>query len=241
VTGAARGLGRACATALAEAGADPSLLDVLPMDDACAEVEALGRRCGRQSVDLRGLTPERAADVVSACVETLGRLDVLVNCAGVIRRSPALDYSPEDWDVVVSVDLSAAFFLSQAAGRYFADRGGGGKIINIASMLSFQGGVHVPAYVAAKSGLAGFTRALANEWAAIGVNVNAVAPGYMDTDLTAVLREDPIVAEQTLARIPAGRWGRPSDIAGALLLLASDAGEYIHGAIVPVDGGWLAR
>jgi 2-deoxy-D-gluconate 3-dehydrogenase len=167
-------------------------------------------------------------------------LDILVNNAGIIRRAPALEFSEEYWDDVIQINLKALFFLSQAAARVMAEQGGG-KIINIASMLSFQGGILVPSYTAAKSGVAGLTRALANEWAAQGINVNAIAPGYIATDNTAPLRADPQRSQAILARIPVGRWGEPADLKGVAVFLASAAADYMHGAIVPVDGGWLTR
>jgi len=178
--------------------------------------------------------------VVDHVVGEMGRLDVLVNNAGIIRRAPTLEFSEQDWDDVIQVNLKALFFLSQAAARVMA-RQGAGKIIHIASMLSFQGGILIPPYTAAKSGVAGLTRAMANEWAAKGINVNAIAPGYMATDNTAPLRADPQRNQAILARIPAGQWGDPADLQGAIVFLASAAANYMHGAIVPVDGGWLAR
>ncbi len=191
--------------------------------------------------DLQGTTPESAQAIVAECVAALGRLDILINNAGIIRRAPAIEFSPDDWDAVLNINLSAAFYLSQAAARQFIAVSRGGKIINSASMLSFQGGLFVPAYTAAKSGLAGLTRALANEWAAQGINVNAIAPGYMATEVTAGIRADPAREQSVLSRIPAGRWGDAADLQGAAVFLASDASAYLHGAIVPVDGGWLAR
>jgi 2-deoxy-D-gluconate 3-dehydrogenase len=179
--------------------------------------------------------------LVEHCVTATGRLDVLVNNAGIMRRSPALELSQQDWEAVLNINLSATFLLSQAAARHFVDAGTGGKIINVASMLSFQGGQLVSAYTAAKSGIAGLTRALASEWAAYGINVNAIAPGYMTTEITRALREDPHRHDALLARIPAGRWGLPEDLKGAAVFLASDASTYVHGAILPIDGGWLAR
>ena len=171
----------------------------------------------------------------------LGRLDILVNNAGIIRRADALEFTEKDWDDVIDVNLKAVFFSRQAVARAVRQAGRGGKIINIASMLSFQGGIRVPSYTASKSGVAGLTRLLANEWAAHGINVNAIAPGYMATDNTQALRADPERSREILDRIPAGRWGQPSDLAGAAVFLASPASDYVHGAIVPVDGGWLAR
>jgi 2-dehydro-3-deoxy-D-gluconate 5-dehydrogenase len=239
VTGAARGLGQGIALGLAEAGADIVALDRAALDQTCAQITALGRRCHPLVRDLAGTTPETAQAIVAECMAALGRLDILVNNAGIIRRAPALEFSADDWEAVLSINLSAAFYLSQAAARQFVAAGQGGKIINLASMLSFQGGVFVPAYTAAKSGLAGLTRALANEWAAQGINVNAVAPGYMATEVTAGIRADPARERAVLSRIPAGRWGDAADLQGAIVFLASDAAAYLHGTIVPVDGGWL--
>lgn len=240
VTGAGRGLGQAMALALAEAGADVAGLYHTRIDETEAAVAALGRRFLPIRCDLEEATPEDLASVVDRVVQGLGGLDILVNSAGIIRRSPAIEFGAEDWYDIIQVNLNAVFFLSQAAARAMLTRGGG-KIVNIASMLSYQGGILVPAYTAAKSGLAGLTRALANEWAPKGINVNAIAPGYMATDNTAALRADPERSRAILARIPAGDWGRPDDLRGVVVLLASDASRYMHGAIVPVDGGWLAR
>ncbi len=241
MTGAARGLGRAIAVGLAEAGADVAVLDVLPPAETREQVTSLGRRCHVIERDLSGLDPHGAREVVEECAEAFGRFDILVNNAGIIRRAPAIDVEAEDWEAVLRGNLTNAFTFSHAAARRFVARGSGGKIINVVSMLSFEGGVLVPAYAAAKSGLAGLTRALANEWAPHGINVNALAPGYMETEVTAELRADAERAERILDRIPAGRWGRPDDLKGAAVFLASDASAYLHGAIVPVDGGWLAR
>jgi 2-deoxy-D-gluconate 3-dehydrogenase len=214
VTGGNRGLGRACADALAEAGA--------------TVIAAGSRELDLASADLH------------AYVSGLDRIDILVNNAGIIRRAPAAEVTADDWDAVLTVNLDAAFQLSQAAGRRMIAQGHG-KIINIASMLSFQGGIRVPAYTASKHAILGLTRALANEWAGSGVNVNAIAPGYMATDNTAALRADPDRAPGILDRIPAGRWGEPDDLKGAVVFLASDAARYVHGAVLPVDGGWLTR
>jgi 2-dehydro-3-deoxy-D-gluconate 5-dehydrogenase len=240
VTGAARGLGRGLALALAEAGADVAGVDVMPLGETAALVEGLGRRFLPLEHDLAGMTPERADSIVAACAAALGRLDILVNNAGIMRRAPAAEFPPEDWEAVIDLQLSCVFYLSQAAGRRFLGDGRGGKIINIASMLSFQGGVRVPAYTAAKSGVAGLTRALANEWAPHQINVNAIAPGYFTTEVTAALRADPERGRAILSRIPAGRWGEPEDLKGVAVFLASNAAAYLHGAIIPVDGGWLA-
>ncbi|HJR80655.1 MAG TPA: 2-dehydro-3-deoxy-D-gluconate 5-dehydrogenase KduD [Anaerolineales bacterium] len=240
VTGAGRGLGQGMAHALAEAGADIASIDRVGCGETCQSVRAMGKKYFESVLDLREATVEDLQGVVTRVVNELGRIDILVNNAGTIRRVPAIDFSEADWDEVLQVDLKAAFFLAQAAARAMMSQGGG-KIINIASMLSFQGGVTIPSYTAAKSGLAGITRALANEWAKHNINVNAIAPGYMATDNTAALRADPIRSTSILERIPAGRWGTPDDLKGAALFLASGASDYVHGAIIPVDGGWLAR
>jgi 2-deoxy-D-gluconate 3-dehydrogenase len=240
VTGVGRGLGQAMALGLAEAGADIAGLYRTNYEESQAQVEALGRRFLPVQCDLQEATVAQLNEVVEQVVGEMGRLDILVNNAGTIRRGPALEFSEQDWDDVIQVNLKALFFLSQAAARVMVEQGGG-KIIHIASMLSFQGGILIPSYTAAKSGVAGLTRALANEWAAKGINVNAIAPGYMATDNTAPLRADPVRNPAILARIPAGDWGQPADLKGAVVFLASEAAAYMHGAIVPVDGGWLAR
>jgi len=240
VTGAGRGLGQAMAIGLAQAGADIAGLYRTRCEDTQAHVEALGRRFLPVQCDLREATVARLNDVADQIVRKMGKLDILLNNAGTIRRTPALEFGEQDWDDVMQVNLKALFFLSQAVARVMA-RQGGGKIIHIASMLSFQGGILVPSYTASKSGVAGLTRAMANEWASLGINVNAIAPGYMATDNTAPIRADPARNQAILARIPAGRWGEPVDLNGLVVFLASAASDYMHGAIVPVDGGWLAR
>jgi 2-deoxy-D-gluconate 3-dehydrogenase len=241
VTGAAQGLGAAMAVGLAEAGADVVVLDRAPLDETVTAIQAVGLRAFALTHDLAGTTPEIAASIVEACNSHFGRLDILVNNAGIIRRSPALEASEDDWRSVIDIDLNSVFFLAQAAARHFVAAGAGGKIINVASMLSYQGGVLVPSYTAAKSAVAGLTRALANEWAPLNINVNAIAPGYFATDVTAAIRNDPVRTAAMLARIPANRWGDPDDLKGAAIYLASEASRYVHGAILPVDGGWLAR
>lgn len=238
VTGANKGLGQGIALALAQAGADVAAVSSSEADDTAAKVRALGRRFAFIQADLSSLRP--IPRVLDETLQQLGRLDILVNNAGMIRRADAVDFSEADWDTVMDLNLKSAFFLCQAAGRHFIAQGRG-KIINIASMLSFQGGIRVPSYTASKSGLAGITRLLANEWAAKGVNVNAIAPGYMATDNTAQLRADEQRNRDILARIPAGRWGTPEDLAGAAVFLASRASDYVHGTVLAVDGGWLAR
>ncbi|NLX10707.1 MAG: 2-dehydro-3-deoxy-D-gluconate 5-dehydrogenase KduD [Chloroflexi bacterium] len=241
VTGASQGLGQGMSVGLAEAGADIVGLDrTEDCHETCAEVEALGRRFLNLKLDLLQATVADLDAAVQQVVDAFGRIDILVNNAGIIRRAPALDYSEQDWDDVLQINLKVAFFLSQAAARRMKDQGGG-KIINIASMLSWQGGILIPSYTAAKSGIAGITRALANEWAALGINVNAIAPGYMATANTAPLRADAARSEAIMARIPAGRWGTPQDLKGLTVYMASPASDYMHGAIVPLDGAWLAR
>ena len=240
VTGAGQGLGQGMALALAEAGADIVGLDRYSCAATCDAVGAMGRRYLDVVSDLRAASVEELNQVVARAVSELGHLDILVNNAGIIRRAPALEFSEADWDDVLHINLKAAFFLAQAAGRVMVPQGSG-KIINVASMLSFQGGIIVPSYTAAKSGIAGITRALANEWAKHNVNVNAIAPGYMATENTAPLRANPDRAPAILERIPAGRWGEPSDLMGAVVFLASAASDYLNGAIIPVDGGWLTR
>jgi len=238
VTGANTGLGQAMAIALARAGADIAVAGRSDPAETAATVTGLGRNFLSIEADLGSIEPVPA--IVERTIDGLGGLDILVNNAGLIRRADALDFSEADWDAVINVNLKTAFFLSQAAGRHMIGTGRG-KIINIASMLSFQGGIRVPSYTASKSGILGITRLLANEWAARGVNVNAIAPGYMATNNTAALRADERRNAEILARIPAGRWGRPQDLDGAVVFLASRASDYVHGVVLPVDGGWLAR
>jgi 2-deoxy-D-gluconate 3-dehydrogenase len=239
VTGASRGLGAAMARALAEAGADVACHGhTHTPDETCRAIAALGRRTASLTADL-GSRP--AADtLVDATIQALGRLDILINNAGTIRRHPAVAHADEDWDHVLEVNLTSVFRLARAAGVRFVEQGRG-KIVNVASLLSFQGGVTVPGYAAAKGGVAQLTKALANEWASKGVNVNAIAPGYMETDNTAALRGDPVRSRQILERIPAGRWGAPADLAGAVVFLSSSASDYVHGHVLAVDGGWLGR
>lgn len=239
VTGASRGLGAAIAIALAEAGADVGVHgNATACDATCARIAA----AGRHAVPLTGdLADPAAADTLAAtAIERLGGLDILVNNAGIIRRAPAIETRDEDWDAVLQVNLGSVFRLSRAAARHMLERKRG-RIINVASLLSFQGGIRVPAYTAAKSAVAGLTRALANEWAPSGITVNAIAPGYMRTDNTEALRADPDRYRQILERIPAGRWGEPEDVAGAAVFLASRAADYVTGHVLVVDGGWMAR
>ncbi len=240
VTGAAQGLGQGMAVALAEAGADLVGLDRVACEATEAMITSLGRRFLSAVLDLRQASAKDLNDLTGRIVREMGRLDILVNNAGIIRRTPALEFNEADWDDVMQINLRAAFFLSQAAARVMVKQGSG-KIISVASMLSFQGGINIPSYTAAKSGIAGITRAMANEWAKLGIQINAIAPGYMATDNTAQLRADPARSTSILDRIPAGRWGTPEDLKGVVVFLASPASDYMNGAIVPVDGGWLAR
>jgi 2-deoxy-D-gluconate 3-dehydrogenase len=240
VTGANRGIGAGLAVALAEAGADVALLGRTEPEQTIRAVTAVGRRTAWVDDDLATATPDDLGIAVSTVLGQLGRLDVLVNNAGIIRRAAAAEHPAPYWDDVMTVNVDAVFHLTQAAGRVMLAQGSG-KIINIASMLSFQGGIRVPSYTAAKHAVLGLTRALANEWAASGVNVNAIAPGYIATDNTAELRADPDRERSIVERIPAGRWGLPADLQGAVVFLASDASRYVHGTVIPVDGGWLAR
>lgn len=240
VTGAARGLGQAAALALAEAGADVAVLDLLGTEETVAKIEALGRRAYPIEANLLEATPEDLDAIVAGVVEHLGSIDVLVNNAGIIRRAPLLEHPAQDWDDVLAINLDAVFHLSRSAGRRFVAQGSG-KIINIASMLSFQGGILVPGYTASKHAVAGVTKSFANELAAHGVNANAIAPGYMATDNTAPIRADAAREKSILDRIPAARWGTPADLQGAFVFLASPASDYLNGAIIPVDGGWLVR
>lgn len=239
VTGAARGLGQGMALALAEAGADIVAVDVLPTDDTQKQVRALGRRAAGLVANLS----DRAslAPLVASARQQFDGLDILVNCAGIIRRADFLEFSEKDWDDVMGVNIDAVFFLSQAFVRDLVGRGVPGKIINIASMLSFQGGIRVPSYTASKSAVQGLTRLLANELASKNINANAIAPGYMATDNTAPIRADEARAKSILDRIPAGRWGTPDDLKGAVVFLASSASDYVNGSTLVVDGGWLAR
>jgi len=235
VTGANTGLGQAIAVGLAQAGADIVAVGRSAPDETAKLVEAAGRQLTAVSADLGSTEP------IARVVAEAGPIDVLVNNAGIIRRADSTEFTEADWDAVMDTNLKVAFFLSQAVAKGWIAAGRGGKIIQVASMLSFQGGVRVPSYTASKSGLAGLTKALANEWAARGINVNAIAPGYFTTNNTTALRADETRNRQILERIPAGRWGTPDDLAGVAVFLASRASDYMHGAIVPVDGGWLAR
>ncbi|MFV0429898.1 MAG: 2-dehydro-3-deoxy-D-gluconate 5-dehydrogenase KduD [Arachnia sp.] len=241
VTGASRGLGQGVAVALAQAGADIATLDRSGSKDTAETIQALGRRVHQIELDLIAASPDDLAAAVEEVVGALGRIDILVNNAGIIRRAPALEHPAADWDDVLAVNLDAVFHLSKAAAARFVAQGQGGKIINTASVLTFQGGILVPGYTASKHAVAGLTKAFANELAVHQINVNAIAPGYMATDNTAQLRADQARHKAILERIPAGRWGTPEDLQGPFVVLASAASNYLSGAIIPVDGGWLVR
>ncbi len=239
VTGSARGLGQAMATGLAEAGADVALVDILDMSETKSKIEKIGRKCIAITADL---SEKDSVDIiVKQTVEQLGGIDILFNNAGIIRRSPLTDFSEKDWDEVMNINIRTLFFLSQAVARVMIERGKGGKIVNTASLLSFQGGILVPSYTASKSAVMGLTRLLANELAPHKINVNAIAPGYMATGNTKALRENPERNKAILERIPVGRWGKPEDLKGVAVFLASSASDYMTGYTVAVDGGWLAR
>ncbi|MEZ4737681.1 MAG: 2-dehydro-3-deoxy-D-gluconate 5-dehydrogenase KduD [Caldilineaceae bacterium] len=245
VTGAGRGIGMGMALALADAGADIACLYHTRFADIQQAVETRGRRFLPVPLDLTMATPAQLAALVETVTAELGRLDILVNNAGIIRRTDAIDYTAADWEATLQVNLNSVFFLSQAAARVMLqqplENGFRGKIIQVASVLAFQGGIRVPAYAAAKHALVGMTQALGNEWARHGINVNAIAPGYIVTDNTEALRNDPDRSKAILERIPAGRWGTPDDLAGVTLFLASAASNYVTGSTIIVDGGWLGR
>lgn len=239
VTGASRGLGAGMAIGLAEAGADLVVVaSSARLQETVDKIKALGRRCLGIQADL--IDTKVIPQIIDATLKEYGRLDILINCAGIIRRAPAIEFSEKDWDDVIQINQKATFFLCQAAAREMVKQKKG-KIINIASLLSFQGGIIVPSYTASKSAVAGLTKALANEWAPLGINVNAIAPGYMATEMTEALQKSAERAPAILARIPAGRWGTPEDMKGLAVFLASDAAEYLQGQVIAVDGGWLGR
>ncbi len=239
VTGCDTGLGQGMAHALAQAGADIVGVNLTEPNDTAALIE----KCGRRFLDLRANLADTSVitPLLKEAVSVLGRVDILVNNAGIIRRDDALKFSEKDWDDVININLKTVFFFSQAVARHYVEQGRGGKIINVASMLSFQGGIRVPSYTASKSGVMGITRLMANEWAHHRINVNAIAPGYMATNNTAALRADVGRNQAILERIPAARWGTPDDLAGPVVFLASDASAYVNGYTIAVDGGWLAR
>lgn len=240
VTGSERGLGRGMATALAQAGADiVGVTYVAEAPETAATVHAAGRRYLHVQADLSSLEPIQR--IIDSALQEFGHIDILVNNAGIIIRNDSVDFTEKEWDDVMDINVKATFFMCQAVARQFIKQGNGGKIVNVASMLSFQGGIRVPSYTASKSGVKGITMLMANEWAKHGINVNAIAPGYMATDNTTQLRADEARSAEILGRIPAGRWGLPEDLGGAVVFLASKAGDYVNGYTIAVDGGWLAR
>lgn len=239
VTGARTGLGQGMAVALAEAGADIVGVNHSEMPETKEMVEAVGKKFTGVVADLSSIEPVQK--IVDKALEVYGKIDILVNNAGIIRRADAVEFTEKDWDEVMDTNLKTVFFLSQAVAKQYIKQGDGGKIINIASMLSFQGGIRVPSYTSSKSGLMGLTRLLANEWAKFNINVNAIAPGYMITNNTEALRADSKRNSEILGRIPAGRWGLPDDLKGPIVFLASQASSYMNGYTIAVDGGWLAR
>lgn len=239
ITGASRGLGQGMAVGLAEAGADVILVDVISTDETCEKIKALGRKCLQITANL--MDQSGIPELIEKAVEGMGRIDILVNNAGIIRRAPITEFTEKDWDDVININQKTVFFLTQAVAKQMIKQGEGGKVVNIASMLSFQGGILVPSYTASKSAVMGLTRLMANELGAHGINVNAIAPGYMATENTRPLREDAARNKAILDRIPAGRWGTPEDLQGACVFLASEAASYLQGYTVAVDGGWLSR
>jgi 2-dehydro-3-deoxy-D-gluconate 5-dehydrogenase len=240
VTGASRGLGAGIAVALASAGAEVALHGEVPASETAAEIAAASGR--RTELFVADFADRSSTDrLIEQAISSFGRIDILVNNAGIIRRQPAADHTDENWEAVLELNLTSVFRLCRAAGRHMIERRQGGKIVNIASLLAFQGGITVPGYAASKGGVVQLTRALANEWAPLGINVNAIAPGYMETENTTALRSDPIRFRQISERIPAGRWGTAQDLAGAVTFLASRAADYIHGHVLVVDGGWMNR
>jgi len=239
VTGCSTGLGQGMSYGLAEAGADIVGIDYVDFPETQQTIEGMGRGFLGIKADLSNLEPVEG--IIQRTVETFGKLDILVNNAGIIRRADAIEFTEKDWDDVMNINIKTLFFLSQAAAKQFIKQGTGGKIINIASMLSYQGGIRVPSYTASKSGVMGVTRLMANEWAKHNININAIAPGWMATNNTAPLRADPVRSKDILGRIPAGRWGTPDDLKGAAVFLASDASNYVNGYTIAVDGGWLTR
>jgi 2-deoxy-D-gluconate 3-dehydrogenase len=241
VTGAARGIGQAIAVGLAEAGAQVLLIDRDQSTESLGLIEDLGGLGKAEIIDLAHLNTTRAEEIINSAIGHFGGMDILVNNAGIIKRMPSLELSSDQWTEVLDINLNSTFYLAQAAAKYFIGNQQAGKIINVASLLSFQGGLNVSSYAASKSGILGLTRALSNEWASQGINVNAIAPGYLTTEVTAGIRKDPVRSRAILDRIPSGRWGNPEDVKGAAVYLSSAASAYVHGAVIPIDGGWLAR
>ncbi|GAA0178911.1 2-dehydro-3-deoxy-D-gluconate 5-dehydrogenase KduD [Clostridium sediminicola] len=239
VTGCSRGLGQGMALGLAEAGADIVGVGYSPAPETKEKIEALGRKFYHIKANLMKI--DKIEAIVTEAVEVYGHVDILVNNAGIIRREDSVNFSEKDWDDVMNINVKTVFFFAQAVAKQFIEQGTGGKIINIASMLSYQGGIRVPSYTASKSGVKGITMLMANEWAKYGININAIAPGYMATENTKNLQNDPVRSKEILGRIPANRWGTPEDLAGTCVFLASANANYINGYTIAVDGGWLAR
>jgi 2-deoxy-D-gluconate 3-dehydrogenase len=239
VTGSSTGLGQGMIMGLAEAGADITGVDYVNSGETKEKVKKIGRRFLEIKANL--ITIEPIESIIGQTVREYGKVNILINNAGIIRREDAINFTEKDWDDVININAKTVFFFSQAVARQFIKQKTGGKIINVASMLSFQGGIRVPSYTASKSAVMGLTRALANEWARYNINVNAIAPGYMATNNTKALREDKVRSKEILDRIPAGRWGLPEDVAGPAVFLASEASDYVNGYTIAVDGGWLAR
>lgn len=238
ITGASTGLGKGMTLGLAEAGADVFLIDHVSSDETLREVKTHGGKCDQLVINL--MKDNSVQSVVDKAIEVFGKVDILINNAGIIRRTPAIDFSEKDWDEVMYLNSRVVFFLSQAVAKDMMKRKYG-KIINVASLLAFQGGITVPSYSASKGAVAQITKALANEWAKFGININAIAPGYMATNNTTALREDPVRSKSILDRIPADRWGTPEDLKGTAVFLASKASDYVNGHVLVVDGGWMAR
>lgn len=239
ITGASGGLGQGMAIALAQAGADIVGIGISNMSQTRAQIETLGRKFHEIHADLNSIEPIQS--VIDEAVKVMGHIDILVNNSGIIKRNEALDFTESEWDSVMNVNIKSLFFMSQAFAKQIVKQKTPGKIINIASMLSFQGGIRVASYTSSKSGVKGLTMLLANEWAKYNINVNSIAPGYMATENTKALREDPIRNKEILNRIPLGRWGLPSDLGGPVVFLASKASDYVNGYTLAVDGGWLSR
>lgn len=239
VTGCKTGLGQGIAIGLAEAGADIVGIDHLDTKETEEKIKKIGRKYLGITADLTSINPIN--EIIKSAINEFNHIDILVNNAGIIRREDALNFNEKDWDDVMNINIKTLFFFSQAAAKQYVEQNSGGKIINIASMLSYQGGIRVPSYTASKSAVMGVTRLMANEWAKHNINVNAIAPGYMATDNTAPLRADPVRSAEILNRIPAGKWGKPEDLQGIAVFLSSDASNYVNGYTIAVDGGWLAR
>jgi 2-deoxy-D-gluconate 3-dehydrogenase len=239
VTGAAQGLGQGIAIGLAEAGADVALVDVLSTEETAIKIKALGRKT--LSIEANLISIDCIQTIIDKTIEAFGKIDILVNNAGIIRRSPITEFTEKDWDDVININQKTLFFLTQAVAKEMIKQANGGKVINTASMLSFQGGILVPSYTASKSAVMGLTKLMANELGQYNINVNAIAPGYMATENTRPLREDSERNKAILNRIPSGRWGTPDDLKGIAVFLASEASKYMQGFTVAVDGGWLSR